>query len=121
MSDIDPSGDGLTLADLDADEQLALGGLIRIMIRLDGSFSEAEEEHLDQVAEEIGGREALWRVISRSAQEHADDIAIRATAKTVERPEVRRLIRRAIEHIARAETIEPTEQTLLDWLDREWT
>ncbi len=114
------ANDVTRLDDLEDHEQLALGGLIRVLIRLDGSFSEEEEAHLERVAAEIGTTEHLWRVISRSAQEHANDDAIRAAAKGVLRPEARRLIRSALEGIARADTIEPSEQKLLDWLDVTW-
>ena len=114
--------DGLALQDLEAHEQLALGGLIRILIRLDGSFSESEEEHLNAVAEEVGDRETLWSIISRSAQEQADDGAIRDAAMGVKRTEARELIRYVLEAIARADSITITEQKLLDWLsDTAWT
>ncbi|MAQ19061.1 MAG: hypothetical protein CMN30_30210 [Sandaracinus sp.] len=114
--------DGFRLNDLEENEQLALGGLVRILIRLDGSFSEAEEEHLDTVADEVGDRETLWRFISRSAQEHENDGAIRDAAMGVKRTGARELIRYVLESIARADTITVTEQTLLDWLDdTAWT
>jgi len=114
--------DGLKLKDLDDDEALALGGLIRVLIRLDGSFSEEEEEHMDAVAAEVGDRETLWSIISRSAQELADDDAIRRKAAMVDRPEARELIRYVLESVAIADTITITEQKLLDWLDNEaWT
>lgn len=106
--------------DLEDHEQLAFGGLIRILIRQDGHFSEEEEAHLERVAQEIGTVEQLWKVISRSAQELQNDDAIRAAARKVDRPEAQSLIREALEAIARAETIEPTEQELLDWLDAIW-
>lgn len=105
---------------LEDHEQLALGGLIRVLIRLDGSFSEEEEAHLERVAEEIGSTEQLWRVISRSAQAHKNDAAIRESATQVRRLGAQQLIRRALESIAVAETIEPAEQELLDWLDETW-
>lgn len=108
------------IKDLEDHERLAFGGLIRILIRLDGHFSEEEEAHLEEVAEEIGSTEELWRVISRSAQEHENDDAIKASAKGVERPAAQRLIRDALARIAVAETIEPAEQELLDWLDATW-
>ncbi|MBX3246414.1 MAG: hypothetical protein KF901_04455 [Myxococcales bacterium] len=110
-----------TIDDLEPHEQLAFGGLIRVLIRLDGHFSELEEEHLERVAEEIGGREALWALISRSAQEHRNDDAIRDAARGVVRSDARVLIRDALESIARAETIVPAEQRLLDWLDETWS
>lgn len=110
-----------TIDDLEPGEQLALGGLLRVLIRLDGSFSEEEEQYIDEVAEGIGGRDALWRVISRSAQELKNDDAVRDAAKAVTRSEARGLIREVLEAVARAETIVPEEQRLLDWLDETWT
>ncbi len=113
--------DSITQIDsLEDHEQLALGGLIRVLIRLDGTFSEEEEAQLEQVAAQLGSVEQLWRVISRSAQVHASDDAIRASAKGVVRPGARTLIRDALEAIAMAETIDEKEQQLLDWLDEEW-
>ncbi len=113
--------DALTnIDDLESHEQLALGGPIRVLIRIDGSFSEEEERYLEEVADAIGGRDALWAVISRSAQELADDSAIREVAKKVVRPEARVLIRSALEGIALAETITLQEQKLLDWVDETW-
>lgn len=110
-----------TLDDLEPGEQLALGGLLRILIRLDGVFSEEEEKILELVAEQIGGREALWRVISRSAQEHRSDDDVRAAAKAVVRTEARVMMREVLEAVGRADTIVPEEQRLFDWLDEIWT
>lgn len=108
------------LSDLLENEGLALGGLIRILIRLDGSFSEEEERHVEQVGAALGSAEELWALVSRSAQEQRSDDAIREAAKSVERMGARQLIREALEQIALAETIEPAEQSLLDWLDGHW-
>ena len=60
------------------------------------------------------------RVISQSAQELRDDDAIRENAQKVVRPEARTMIRETLEGIALAETIEPSEQRLLDWVDETW-
>lgn len=110
-----------TIDDLEPGEQLALGGLLRILIRLDGSFSEEEERCLEEVADGIGGREALWRVISSSAQTHRSDDDVRAAVQTVTRSDARNLIRQTLEAVALAETIVPEEQRLLDWLDGVWS
>ena len=109
-----------SLSTLEDHEQLALGGLIRVLIRLDGSFTEEEEERLNVMADELGGRDLLWRIISRSAQEHANDDAIKADAEKVQRPAVRVFIRDMLESVARADTIEPAELKLLEWLDERW-
>ncbi|MEM9068707.1 MAG: hypothetical protein AAGE52_09380 [Myxococcota bacterium] len=106
--------------DLESHEQLALGGLLRVLIRLDGQFSEEEEAFLEEAAAEIGGRDALWRVISRSAQKCPDDDSIRAHAQKVIRPEARLMIRETIEIVAKADTITEGEQKLLDWVAELW-
>ena len=108
------------LSDLAPHEGLALGGLIRVLIRLDGSFSEEEERHVEDVGAELGSTEQLWSLVSASAQELRSDDAIRDAAKAVERQGARLMIRGALERIALAETIEPAEQSLLDWLDEHW-
>ncbi len=107
----------LSLNDLEDHEKVALGGLIRVLIRIDGSFSEEEESTMEAVADEIGGREALWSIISRSAQETPTDDAIRAAAKTVVRGPIQRFMRYVLEDIARAETITLEEAGLLRWVD----
>lgn len=109
-----------TVDDLHYHEQLALGGLIRVLIRMDGHFSEAEEEQLERVAEDIGGAEALWRIIDLASEELTDDDAVRTMAQRVERPEARMLIRETLEGIAIAETIKPGEQKVLDFCDELW-
>jgi hypothetical protein len=106
--------------DLEDHEQLALGGLVRVLVRLDGHFSEEEEAQMARVAEDIGGADALWQVVSRSAQALRDDAAIREVAAKVVRPEARLLIRETLEGIALAESIVPAEQKLLDWCDELW-
>ena len=111
----------MTLDDLDATERLAFGGLARMMVRSDGSFSEAEEARIEEVAADIGGIGLFWRLVSASAQEHVDDEdKIRETVEQVTRPEARTLIRDIIQKIAEAEGIEDGERELLDWLDEAW-
>ncbi|HJL18766.1 MAG TPA: TerB family tellurite resistance protein [Sandaracinaceae bacterium LLY-WYZ-13_1] len=109
-----------SIDDLHAHEQLALGGLLRVLIRLDGRFTPAEEAQLARVGEELGGADDLRAVVARSAEVLADDAAIRDVARQVERPEARLLIREALEAVARADTIHPAEQSLLDWCDELW-
>ena len=109
-----------TLEDMTEDERLALGGLIRIMLRLDGSFSNTEEAHVEEAGEKLGSVEGLWSVISKSAQELRSDEEVRQKVLQVERKAVRSAIIDALTLIARAESIVPAEQSLLDWLATTW-
>ena len=59
-----------------ADEQLALGGLLRLVIRADGAFTEEEEQRVNELGDELGGRDALWKAISDSAQAFPEDADI---------------------------------------------
>lgn len=110
----------MQIRDLDHNEQLALGGLIRILVRLDGSFSEEEEQRIHEVGENLGGSEMLWKVISMSAQELTDDDAIRKAARGVEREAARETIFDSVYAIAEAGTITSTEGDLLDWIADSW-
>ena len=111
----------MTIDDLQDDERIALGGLVRMMIRSDGDFTEAEEETVNAVGERLlGGPGAMWRLISASAQACPDDAAIRAAADTVTRPEARTLIRDVLSEIAAGDEVSDEERALLAWLDERW-
>jgi uncharacterized tellurite resistance protein B-like protein len=110
----------MRLDDLTKDEQLALGGLIRLMLRSDGQFTAAEEEKVNQVGARLADAGRLWSVISASAQAYTNDAAIRRAASAVTRPEVRALLRDVLAEIASDGSVTETEQALLDWLASSW-
>ncbi len=111
----------MKLDDLTHAEQLVLGGLLRLLLRSDGQFSEAEEATLGRIGERIAGDAArLWKAISQSAQAYPDDAAIRASAKSVDRREARLMIRALMEEVAAGDSITEPEQQLLSWLHELW-
>lgn len=110
----------MKLEDLTADERLALGGLVRLIVRADGSFSEEEEARMDRIGEELGGREAFWKAISDSAQAFPDDAKVRAAALAVTRSEARDLILGVVTGVAAADTIAPSEMGVIDALRAAW-
>jgi uncharacterized tellurite resistance protein B-like protein len=110
----------MTLDDLTREEQLALGGLIRLMLRSDGDFSEAEEAKVNALGARMADPARMWSVISASAQAHRSDADIRAAAAAVTRPDVRTLVREALADIAADGAITRDEQALLDWLTGLW-
>lgn len=91
-----------------------------MMIRRDGDFTEAEEAKVDSLGEASGGREVVWRMISRSAQELKDDPAIRAAAGRVTREEARSAILAALREVAASDGTSAPEDEMLRWLGSIW-
>lgn len=110
----------MKLTDLSSDERLALGGLIRLLVRADGEFSVAEEERLDASGDALGGKELLWKAISASAQAFKTDADIRDAGLAIARPEVREVVLSVLESVARADTMSPAEASLIATLKTHW-
>jgi hypothetical protein len=110
----------MNLADLTRDEQLALGGLIRLMIRADGVFTPEEEERVGAIGEELGGKDLIWRMISDSAQAFREDGEVRRAAAAITRVEARELMLGVLTSVAVADTVTPGEKGLLDALRIAW-
>ncbi len=120
------------LVKLDQQELLALAGLVRLMIRLDGRFTPEERRALSFVASAVaqpadGGdgsqrlgpeRWAAW--IEHTVRTLPDDGSIRDAALAVTRQPARDAIHALLTRIASADFAEGGEQGLLRWLAREW-
>jgi hypothetical protein len=111
----------MTLDQLDREEQTALGGLLRLMLRSDGNFTAAEEACINAVGEELGGAARIWSVISQSAQDCPDDARIRAGVAKVRRAEARAFIVDVLERVAASDDTSDRERELLAWLRSTWT
>jgi len=110
----------MKLSSLTDTERLALGGLLRLLVRADGEFSEQEEEKINALGDELGGREQLWRAISDSAQAFKTDQDIRAAGIGIERPEVRTLTLRLLKQVALSDSMSPGEEGILSALSAAW-
>lgn len=111
----------MQLDELTRDERLALGGLIRMMVRSDGEFSAAEEATINGLGQRLGGDSGvMWRVISQSAQDCPGDDAVLEVARRVERPEAQQMIRALLEEVAAGDLIAESEHELLAWVDETW-
>lgn len=101
---------------------MALGGLIRLMVRSDGDFSEEEEARIDAIGElRAGGRAAMWRLISESAQALPNEATIRVAAGEVVRDDARTTVLAMLTSIAEEGGVTETERTLLEWLRKTWS
>ena len=119
----------MNFSTLTNEERLLLGALIRLMVRADGQFSEAEEAMISTIGDELTteasathdrGR-ALWAAVSESAQHFPTDASFRAAIPTVTRPEARELIFAVLPGVASAETISLAARTILDALRLAWS
>jgi uncharacterized tellurite resistance protein B-like protein len=110
----------MNLKDLTRDEQLALGGLVRLMIRADGVFTQEEEERVSAIGDELGGGELLWKIVSDSAQAFRTDADVRRAAAAIARDEARDLVLGILTSVAVADTVTPGEQGLIDSLRAAW-
>lgn len=110
----------MKLSDLTDTERLALGGLLRLLVRADGDFTEAEEEQINAVGDELGGRDGLWKAISDSAQAFANDQEVRRAGLGIERPPVRELTLSILTRVAHSDALSPGEQGILEALRHHW-
>lgn len=131
------------LEQLNDSELLTLAALARLMIRLDGQFTEDEERALGEIADAIAapasqrdggdgpyregaepvealGEAAFFELIELAGEELPDDASVREAARAVERPEARASIHALLHHLAVANTAQPRELALLGWLATEW-
>ena len=134
------------LEQLNDSELLTLAALARLMIRLDGQFTEDEERALGEIADAIAapasqrgedspedgpyrgsgepiealGEAAFFELIELAGEELPDDASVREAARSVERPEARASIHALLHHLAIANTAQPRELALLEWLATEW-
>lgn len=107
------------LTDLELHEQQALVALIRLMIRLDGTFSQDEVLMLNGLARELGAP-AFWRTMSEvQATVHTSE-EITDLARSVTRPEIQEWTYRILSRLAHVDGLEGKEAELLEWLKRTW-
>jgi hypothetical protein len=111
----------MKLTDLEKHERNAFGGLVRLMLRADGDFTEAEEARVNEIGESLGGAALVWRAISDSAQAFPHDDQIRGSVKAVTRPGARALILDALSRISASDGVDASERELTAWLEREWS
>lgn len=107
------------LDDLNDDEQLAFGALLRAMVSMDGKYSDEEKAVFKVLAEDLGS-EVFWAMLDRAAQEVTDPAQILELAKGVERAEARELLFYGINATAQAGEVAKPEAALLAELRAMW-
>ncbi len=109
----------MALDALDHGEKLALVGLVRLMIRLDGEFSEEERAMLDDIVDELGEAE-FDKLAAEVAEKMQTEDQVRYYAERVERKEAREQIFEVLYALAIPGSIVAAESALLDWLRDRW-
>ena len=107
------------LADLSAEELLAMVGLAKLVVRADKELSSDEAKALRDLASECG--DEAWNVALGEAQRRfrtrSDAMFY---AKNVTRSEARVAIHGAMVKLGESDEIVPEEQKVLDWLAELW-
>jgi len=112
--------DRMELSELNADERIALVGLIKDVVVSAGRPSEEEIEEVEEVVETFGEgayQETLDAVESRFSTEEA----FKSFLLTIRRQEARDLIYGTILQGAASDAIEGHESELLSWLAEAWS
>jgi hypothetical protein len=104
---------------LGSEEQLVLAALLRLLVRLDGKFSDAEQEALENIASDFGEK-TFWQLMDEAGRQLPDEAAIRAGVGRVSSPDSRELIYKLVLGVAQSDLIQGREQGLLDMLRASW-
>ncbi len=118
--DSQPLDEPLPLKEIGPQDQVALAALLRLMVRLDGRFTEAEQEALGDLALSMGERR-FWQVMDEAAQRLPDEAAIRDAALQVTDQSAREVLYLALVRVAESDVIQSTEAGLLAWLREHWS
>jgi hypothetical protein len=109
----------MKLAELDADETLALVALVKAIVLTDQSVSAEEAEALPPLIEEIG-EDRYRRSYVVATERLADEVSLKAFLGEIRRPEACRLIYDTVLDLAQADGVHPEEGKLLDWIYATW-
>ncbi len=109
----------MKLNEMNAEEQTALGTLVRVIVALDGEYSMEESNQVLAAAAQLG-TDDFWTLIrDTGSQPHSEEI-VNAQAAAVTRQEARVAIYSALFNIAAAGSIVSQEGHLLDQLAATW-
>jgi uncharacterized tellurite resistance protein B-like protein len=101
------------------DERMVFAGLIRVLVRMDGTFSTDEVAAVQRVAKSLGTRE-FWSAMteSQSAMPTVDDVV--ASVVQVKDPRTRTWMFAMLVEVANVDGFDPSEQQMLTWLGKTW-
>lgn len=109
----------MNIADLNDAEALALVALMREVVQADGDYSPEEQASVKAIRDALGG-ERFDAAIERAKKELPDRAAVKAYAKTIERPDARWAIWEQLVDVARSDGVDAEEEKPLVWLANWW-
>ena len=109
----------MQLSDLEPHERLALAGLLRLLVRIDGALSPAEVTALASLGRELGSA-LFWQSMAEAQQQLGSADEVVEAVETVERAPVRAWIYGILLGIAAVDGLTPEESELLEWLQQTW-
>ncbi|MEM1416538.1 MAG: hypothetical protein AAGH15_16625 [Myxococcota bacterium] len=107
-----------TFDELEPHERLALAGLVRLMVRMDGEFSPGEVIAVSELAKQLGSAE-FWTMMNEAQLLEMEELSGRVA--TVQRLPVRVWMYGVLVELAAVDGIDPAETELLDWLSETWS
>ncbi|MFO0548672.1 MAG: hypothetical protein U0271_09805 [Polyangiaceae bacterium] len=130
---------------LTEEEKLTFAGLIRVLVRLDGSFNDAERAAIEAIGVELlastpeaspyrdtvvpedgddappaTAEDAVWDWIDLAGEECSGDEAVKKAVLATTRREAQLAIYEALEEIAESDSISEGELTLLEFVRTAW-
>jgi len=110
----------MEIEDLNADERLALVGLVKAVVLADGRVSDEEVDEVKDIVDDIG-EETYRDLLTAFEARFGDEASFRRFLQTIVRQDARDLIYGTILEGAAADAIEGGESELLTWLAGAWS
>ena len=109
----------MDLRHLDAEERLALIGLLKLTVLADSDISPEESLQMKRIAVAMGA--STFRASIAEAHRRCSTRAqVEAQARAVTRPEARELIFSAVQEMAVSDDVAAEELQLMNWLADLW-
>ncbi len=109
----------MEITDLDDKEQLALVGLLRLMIKADEELSDDENARVVQVRDAMGNER--FQAMATLARKHVRAReSVTASMAEVTRPEAKQRILAELEKLAESDGLVESEKELLAWVRTTW-
>jgi uncharacterized tellurite resistance protein B-like protein len=109
----------MEIRDLTSEENLALVGLLKLVIQADQLYTLKESAELRRVAN-LMGTELFHRTVEEARQKFKTLADVETFAATITRQIARKQIYDVVQEMARVDGVPAAEQGSLDWLARLW-